>query len=365
MTVRLVTGLPGAGKSLRLVQIIREYLSQGRNVYVHGLDGLQAFGWEPCDPREWQSLPDGSVVVVDEAQKVWPTRRMGDPPADVRALSEPRHHGFDFFLATQHPTMLDSYVRKLVNGHEHVVRQWGSNVARLISWAECQDDPQALGTRQRGTDALWRHPRDCFDLYKSATQHTVKRKVPFRVWSLPVLLVVACVLAFFGVRTLSSFGQVAVPPVDVAGPVTEVATRGAALPSKPVTPEDYALRALPRLKSQPWSSALFDERKAQAEPELYCASMERGPCRCITEQGTRYELEERACRFIARNGQYNPFRKAFAPSSSTADSRVRQSDPGGRLKANSALEVGASASRSGARALNDYDPVVFARPQSR
>ena len=38
--IRFITGLPGAGKTLRLTQIIRAYLSEGRNVYVAGVDGF-------------------------------------------------------------------------------------------------------------------------------------------------------------------------------------------------------------------------------------------------------------------------------------------------------------------------------------
>lgn len=150
--ITLITGLPGAGKSLRMVQMIRDALKEGRNVYVDGIDGLQPFGWEPCELNDWENLPDGSLVVADEAQKTWGTRRAGDAPPSIRALSEHRHRGFDFVIGTQHPTMIDKYVRTLVGRHDHLLRQFGAPISRIVTWSECQDDPQSLATRQRGTE---------------------------------------------------------------------------------------------------------------------------------------------------------------------------------------------------------------------
>lgn len=37
--------------------------------------------------------------------------------------------------------------------------------------------------------------------------------------------------------------------------------------------------------------------------------MQDGPCKCFTEQITRFAMPEAQCRDIARNGMYNPFRQ--------------------------------------------------------
>lgn len=311
--IRLITGLPGAGKSLRGVQVVRQFLAEGRAVYVDGLDGLQPFGWEPCNAREWEKLPDGSVIVVDEAQKVWPTRRAGDTPPDIRALSEHRHHGFDFVLLTQHPTMLDAYVRKLVGQHEHVVRQFGMEASRIITWTECQDDPQTLGTRQRGTDALWKYPRDCFPLYKSATLHTVKRRIPFRVAIIPALLALGAFLAWYGYGSIVSLAETDVTAGAkrvVGGEVQADSTMASRLgaPIKYRDAGDYAAAFLPRIPSQPWSASAFDEREVRAEPELYCVKSEAKGCQCYTEQVTRVFIDKAACLRTVAYGSYNPFR---------------------------------------------------------
>jgi zona occludens toxin len=330
MSIRVITGLPGAGKTLRAVDAIRKALAAGRNVYCDGIDGLQPFGWESCDLNKWEDLPDGSLVVADEAQKRWPTRRSGEPPAHIAALSEHRHRGFDFILLTQHPTMLDSYVRKLVDTHEHLVRQFKSKVARVYAWQECYDDPQSLATRQRSESSLWKYPPECFPLYKSATLHTVQAKIPKRLLAIPVLLAIAAVLVFFGVRAVRSMAS----KPDVPAAVVD-AHSSASVPFK--SAEDYVAKFTPRVQGMPWSSPAFDDRKVKSEPEIYCVSIEFQSCRCYSEQITPIEVNQTACREIARHGVYNPFRDPRslqaqsaqpAPSADSKNPRVIKSQMG-------------------------------------
>jgi hypothetical protein len=305
MTIRLVTGLPGSGKSLYGVSAIKSALDEGRNVYVDGLDGLVPFGWEACDANAWQDLPDGSLVVIDEAQKKWPTRRTAEPPECIRALSEHRHRGFDFLLITQHPTMLDAYVRKLVNGHVHLIRQHGAQLSKIIGWQECQDDPQSQGTRERGTVKLWRYPRDLFPLYKSATLHTMKRKLPLRIYGLAALVVVLVGLGWFGLSRLHSIEQVAQKSSGVVP-----ASSSAVSPGSPAGAAEYAQNLMARVPGMPWSAPIFDDRKTKSEPDIYCIDSAKG-CRCYTEQITRMVVPVMQCMQIARDGVYNPYREPF------------------------------------------------------
>lgn len=79
--------------------------AKGRAVYVHGVRGIDyaAAGFFPLDdPKDWQKLPDGAVVVVDECYSSFPRRMPGAKvPAYVDALATHRHRGFDFILICQ------------------------------------------------------------------------------------------------------------------------------------------------------------------------------------------------------------------------------------------------------------------------
>lgn len=309
--IRIITGLPGAGKTLRAVEFLLKARDEGRPVYHQGINGLSDnLGISECNARDWQALPDGSIVVVDEAQNVWPSRRTGDVPADIRALSEHRHRGFDFVLVTQHPSMLDKYVRTLCGCHEHVLRQFGSGVSRIVTWSECYEDPQSVGTRARGTSSVWRHDPKLFGLYRSASMHTVKRRIPLRLKLLPVGLVLCAALAYFGVLALLAVGDVDPVPVSAVGPGTVAPGSGA---GSPVSSGDSAAKFLssvtPSVDVFPVSAPVFSDRDAVSEPEIYCAGREDGYCVCHTEQGTRYRLDTRTCWNVARYGVYNPFRK--------------------------------------------------------
>jgi len=313
--IKFITGLPGAGKSLRAVDLIVEARHAGREVYVCGLYGIDpALGCHVIEsPNLWQELPDGALVVIDEAQKWWPQRRSGDPPGYIRALSEHRHRGFDFIIVTQHPGMVDKYVRTVCGEHEHVLRQFGMQAAKLVTWSECYDDPQSQSTRDRGTAKLWRYPKGLFELYKSATLHTVKRRIPFRMKAIPVVALVVLALGVYAFQRIGALrGSEASTGADLS-PVPALPSsdlgQGKVKREKFGSADEFVAAQIPRVAAQPWSAPIFDGREVSARPELYCIASETLKCICHTEQGTRYHLEVREClRVVHSGGTYNPFR---------------------------------------------------------
>lgn len=69
MALKLVTAPPGTGKTLYLIKMIFEYLNQGRRVYSN-IDQLKIEEVVKIDSNaDWRDLPDGSVVIFDEAQE--------------------------------------------------------------------------------------------------------------------------------------------------------------------------------------------------------------------------------------------------------------------------------------------------------
>lgn len=347
MAIKLYTGLPGAGKSLSLVAELASMHKRepGRPVYAYGIDGLRDGLAEPCDPRKWEDLPDGSIVVVDEAQKVWPARRAGDPPPHVAAFSEHRHRGFDFLIATQNPQFLDSYIRGLVETHTHVVRRWGGKTVDRYVWQEGQSNVKSRSVRAAGQRQRWKYPRECFDLYKSSTLHTVKRRLPWQYWAMIAAAVLAIPVGWYAVHRVVGLRHLerdALPqssaPVDSAG---RSQLLGGGEKHRWSSPADYVTDHLPRVANQPWSAPVFDGEPVAAKPDLLCVEHENPRragemlCNCYTEQVTPYRvgsLEE--CRRYARDGVYNPRRVPLSAErfarSGFRDGEDRQRKPGGR-----------------------------------
>lgn len=69
MALKLVTAPPGTGKTLLLIKMIFEYLKEGRRVYAN-IDQLKIEEVLPFPHNgDWRDFPDGSVVIIDEAQE--------------------------------------------------------------------------------------------------------------------------------------------------------------------------------------------------------------------------------------------------------------------------------------------------------
>src|SRR5690606_25920042 len=126
-SITLLTGNPGSGKTLRVVHYVKQAVERGEVVFVSNLNGLKLPHIPFEDPRKWRELPPGSVLVVDEAQRFFRTRRGGDPPSSLTDMETIRHDGVRLILTTQQPDYLDTHLRGLVGLHEHLLREGGGN----------------------------------------------------------------------------------------------------------------------------------------------------------------------------------------------------------------------------------------------
>lgn len=322
MPIRLFTGLPGAGKSLSLVDALRRMHQKepGRPVYAFGIPGLRPDLAKPCDPNKWEELPDGSIVVIDEVQDVWPSGERGQTKAHIRALSKHRHRGFDFLISSQRPAFIDKYVFGLVSEHTHIVRRWwGSSVDKYV-WQEGQEDVQRQSVRARGQRSKWKFPKECFDLYKSSSLHTGKRRLPWQYWMMIGAGVLAVPMIWYAVHRVVGLRHLAsdsgVVPVSSASVDRPSFAVGGEEKKRWATVDDYVKDHIPRVANQPWSAPVFDQEAIAAKPDLLCIEYHRVVndvdqqlCSCYTEQVTPYDLHSlEECRRYARHGVYNPRR---------------------------------------------------------
>lgn len=321
MPIELRTGLPGAGKTLGAVERLMELAEKEphRPRYQHGITDLKEGLAIPLDVegvKRWQELPAGSIIMVDECQKLMPAKRGAiDSPQWVRDLSTHRHLGLDFIFITQHPSLIDKYVRTLVDVHIHTVRKYGTHFVERWRWGICKEDPNAKGA-QKDADSKTTHAmsRKAMEAYKSAELHTVKRRVPRFVVFGAITLVALPFLVWIGVKVMHH------TQVTAAG--GNALPQGGAVPvgqtEKVLTVKDWIQRQVPRVAGIPWSAPIFDDRKVQAQPDLYCVAY-GGPkgddkCICHTEQDTKAEVPFVMCQQYAHGGVYNPYRAPLPTS---------------------------------------------------
>lgn len=202
----LITGTPGAGKTAYTVwEVIRPMLGQTltdakgethQRRILTNIKGL-TLPHELIDADNLKTWPDwckpGDLIVFDEVQEVWRPRSLGStvPPA-VAAIETHRHKGIDLVVITQHPGLLDSNVRKLVNQHVHL-RRLTDSYAYRYEWDSCSDNVKS--TKACVHAGMWRRPKAVHALYTSAMAHTkTKSRLPALAYLLPVALV-----AFLGI----------------------------------------------------------------------------------------------------------------------------------------------------------------------
>jgi hypothetical protein len=257
---------------------------------------------------------------------VLPARAAGRPvPLYIQALARHRHYNIDIIFTTQKHDQIDNFVRGLINQHIHVKNKFGLKGAVLKTWDEFQ-----LNTKSKpDSSPFWKYPVKNYGLYKSATEHSIKRKIPWYLWAPLPLLALIGGLVWYVVHNFG--GQAASAPVaaSAANGAGVVSSRDSA--DDELRQRDYAKWLAPRVAGQPWTAPAWDQLQPQGVPDLYCIAVDDGRCECRTEQGTAYHVQPGICRTIAREGVYNPFRKPInAERNSRREdrpSRARDSEP--------------------------------------
>lgn len=348
----LRTGLPGSGKTLNTIREVElEYGPNPkfpdrelRTVYYYGIPELDltklGCKWVEFDtPDEWYNLPDGSVIVIDEAQRIFGAQDGRKArPEKVARFETHRHQGFDIHLITQHPSLIMSHVRKLVGKHINMYRPYGGKRLLRHEYEFCIDTPEKRSQFKLAQERRVKLDSKYFGVYKSATVHTHTFKLPNYVWYIPPLVLFIAASAYY-VFTLYGGGERPVPvdtvePVqpaaassrpDLNQPVQQPGAQQAA--QQPLTAEQFAASLVPRIEDVPSTAPRYDRlTEPKSFPRLTCVSsvdpmlvhklVQRGAatgyskgrefaCQCYTQQMSRYSTSAAFCISVVENGYFD------------------------------------------------------------
>ena len=336
MAMTLITGLPGSGKSLEVVRMMRDDFKD-RKKYAANFPGLafDLLDIEEFNPMDWAKCDAGSVLFIDEAWEYFEARGPHKMPPDViKEFARHRHYGLDIFLVCQGPFQLDSHVRALIENHLHVIRPFGMKYSIIRKFRGVNAFP---GDKQSMKDTVdvatkRRFDKTLFPFYKSAEVHTVKRKIPFKMIG-SFAVIIACGWAiwnmvawgkdFYAKQEILT-GQPGAPPVDAAAsPVHEspgaafgLGGTAGALPllgtsefaaAKFAHKSNHYFGEALAVDGAPWTAVKYSQvGEVISKPKPYCALAEEiEKCICLSQQGTRMMVDYDICSDIARNGLFD------------------------------------------------------------
>ncbi len=339
--ITLITGVPGSGKTLSVVSDLAKKVKKewaGRKIFTHGIPDLVIptekipEGHTINDMNVWLQYPEnnGSVVIIDEAQNIFPPRSSGSKtPELVEWLHVHRHSGVDIILITQMPGRIDKQVRDLVGAHYHI-HKTPLGVRMRYFWDYCENSPKSGMKNAR--PEVYKFDKKAFGLYKSAEIHTKVKTPKSRVlWVIPVALIVFGFAAYMGYSLLSGLGSsekaasenssvssvVEVPSDDLKKSVKDKSVMagqeigGQIAPSQNKNLTEEMLK--PKIDGLVESKPLYDSIRQvrQLEYPVACISGGKSGCSCYSSQGTVIkEIDKKTCNDYAKNGMpFNPYKE--------------------------------------------------------
>lgn len=180
MSLRLITGDPGARKSYFCVrEIVEKELKKGRPVFTD-INGLNIEGVGVAE-EDWRKHPDGSLVIYDEAQRQSRYKKGYSNSNDdiLNDLQIHRHRGFDIWFITQSPLFLNQWVTELCDEHFHLVRPVKSKVTNVRVFPRVEKLPKSLAAKERAIRSFtFKENPKYFPLYKSSSEHNMRTTIP-------------------------------------------------------------------------------------------------------------------------------------------------------------------------------------------
>lgn len=339
--INLITGLPGHGKSLytlwhvkkRVEKENRELIEAGkepRQVYYHGIPDL-TLDWIKIDkPEEWHTLPAGSIVVMDEAQKCFrPRGSAAQVPEHVSKLETHRHQGLDLYVITQHPMLIDGNLRRLVDRHYHVHRPFGWSKSTVLDYQGCKTEPMQKSHRSDAQKTVFAFPKELFACYKSAELHTAKSRLPGKFVFLLFVPFILVGLLWFAWHKLQS-SSLKKPASENSPEISQGIKPDSVAHSRPdlnLNREDWIQEFQPRLAGLAYTAPRYDEvtKPVTAPFPDACISGNNG-CKCYSQQGTRLDVPLAVCQQIVERGFFKDWNEN-KPAEITQPREARYENP--------------------------------------
>lgn len=270
----LITAPLGTGKTLKTIELIFEYLNQGREVYTNiiglKITGVRNIESTPNDPFDWRDLPPESVLVYDEAHehpafserdllknlkneyyedRLKAIQKMPDLSDTKRkslyaevekeyskfikdrkeqildiglTMSMHRHFGQEIVLITQNPTKLNKDTLSNVTIHYVMRRKFGFEAANIWTFGEAMTTWGKSVADSALVKTYWKFPKHLYKFYVSSEKHNVKKYFPKKYFAYACIPLLIFGLGYSKARETGFMGLV--PKAEQAEQIEQVPT---------------------------------------------------------------------------------------------------------------------------------------------
>lgn len=198
--LKLITGIPGSGKTLYAVSMLKKAVEHNAGLPVDeqraiycDITGLTIDGIEP-PPLDWRKTPPKSLLIYDEAQlhKPFKAARGLSPYEYIENLTLSRKQGHEIWYITQAPKRLHTNILDMVEEHYHLDRPYGAKLANVHLFRTAEVNPRSRTALERAErKSLFNYDKRLFDLYKSAEvgDDGIKLRLPPKLfWGIGVII---------------------------------------------------------------------------------------------------------------------------------------------------------------------------------
>lgn len=269
----LITAPIGTGKTLYTIELIFEYLNQGRPVYSN-IVGLKVTGVINVDstsqtPFDWRDLPNDAVLFFDEAHEhpayserdllknltiesyeqdlknvdsldfsdtkkksitaqiekdySKALRRKKEEILDIGlSMSMHRHFGIEIILISQNPTKLNKDVLSNVTIHHVMRRKFGFDAANIWTFGEAMTTWGKSVADSALVKKYWRFPKHLYNYYVSSEKHNVKKYFPKKYYAYACIPLLIFYLGYAKARETGFMGLV--PKSDQVEEVKQISS---------------------------------------------------------------------------------------------------------------------------------------------
>lgn len=210
--LKLITGIPGSGKTLYAVSMLKKVVEHNaalpadeqRNIYCD-ITGLTIEGIEP-PPLDWRKTPPKSLLIYDEAQfqKPFQAARGLSPYDYIQELTIHRKTAHEIWYITQDPKRLHGNILDMVETHWHLDRPYGAKLANIYQFRGAERNPKSRTAIERAErKTLFNYDKRLFDLYQSSeVEDGIKLRLPPKLF-----MGIAAIFAIIGFSAYLFFSE--------------------------------------------------------------------------------------------------------------------------------------------------------------